>query len=80
MKLMQAVLQLAGHDLRQFTEKKEYVSAVQEYLRGVDGRIVPEHGILCMPSLFSRPEPAAENGGGDAAEAVAYTRPLFGSS
>ena len=82
MKLMQAVLQLAGHDLRQFTEKKEFVAAAKEYLRELPPRIQPPGGggrWLPMPSLFARPEPVAAegqqgtsgNGEGGAASAAA---------
>ena len=58
MRLMQAALQLAGRDLRMYSEKSEFIAATEELLGSMPSRIVPSGGgaTLPMPSLFARPE------------------------
>ena len=57
MRTMQATLQLAGRDLRMYSEKREFIAATEELLGSMPGRIDPIGGArLPMPSLFARPE------------------------
>ena len=73
MRLMQAALQLAGRDLRMYSEKSEFIAATEELLGSMPSRIVPSGGAtLPMPSLFARPEKGeAEPAKGEPAKGMA---------
>ena len=70
MRLMQAALQLAGRDLRMYSEKSEFIAATEELLGSMPSRIVPSGGgaTLPMPSLFARPEKGEAEPEGGAGE------------
>ena len=77
MRTMQAALQLAGRDLRMYSEKSEFIAATEELLGSMPSRIVPSGGgaTLPMPSLFARPEKGEAEPAKGMAEPIAAAAP-----